>query len=119
LQSNFLQRLLYLIELERLDDRLDFLHRVSVSRLRWRPGPRWNRDFVSRSRAKVRQGYERALDRVEVVQSATLNRVPLEALAVKLGNLHIIAPSTPQVPHATSVLIFSAGGSLTISGHYD
>jgi hypothetical protein len=54
LQSYFLQRLLHLIELKRLDDRLDFLHRVSVSRLRMEgSAPRWNRGLVSRSRAKA------------------------------------------------------------------
>src|ERR1044072_218824 len=31
LQSNLLQRLLHLVELERLDDRLEFLHCVSLS----------------------------------------------------------------------------------------
>src|SRR3984957_7197360 len=54
LQTDFLERLLHLIELERFDHGLDFFHRVSP------PGPqggrnhRWNRALVSRSRAKAR-----------------------------------------------------------------
>jgi hypothetical protein len=58
-------------------------------------GPRWNRGFVSRSRAKVQQGREKALDRVEIVRSATPIRAPKGALALKLGNMRIIAPSMP------------------------
>src|SRR4029077_1760892 len=54
LQTDFLQRLLHFIELERLDHSLDFFHRVSS------PGPRvgaiteGTEPLVSRSRAKAR-----------------------------------------------------------------
>src|SRR5580704_16468711 len=54
LQTDFLERLLHLIELERFDHGLDFFHRVSP------PGPRvggitdGTEPLVSRSRAKAR-----------------------------------------------------------------
>src|SRR5262249_58075511 len=52
LQAHLLQRLLHLVELEGLDDRLDFFHCVSVSDPTGGGDPGSGRELVSRVHAK-------------------------------------------------------------------
>ena len=58
LKTYLLERLLHLVEFERLNNRLDFLHRVSSpGSVKAGPIPR-NRALVSRSRANASGGRE-------------------------------------------------------------
>jgi hypothetical protein len=93
LQTHLLQCLLHLIEFERLDDGLDFLHRVSSPRFQ-AAEPRRNQRLVSRSRAKVAKTGKAQADQSGKMQSQSVCKGAGNGSAAKVGTLPIIVSTT-------------------------
>jgi hypothetical protein len=90
LQTDFLERLLHLIKFERLDDCLNFFHRVSS------PGSEMHRvipgteRMVSRSRAKAVRTQKVTFHQRVLVELARPCEGSQQCFAAKVGELPII-----------------------------
>src|SRR5579859_2098538 len=97
LQTDFLQRLLHLIELERLDDRLDFLHCArspgSAAGTRAEPSPGFSRSRARAAAAEIIKPDQCSRRRLRPVL-----RCPEKACAAKIGT----------VPNPSSIACFAS-----------